>query len=159
MLQMTERDWRKTTLGARVRHAVERSKAGSNNAFAKAAGIASGPFSRIINDQSTGKVHRSPTLLAAIARAGGVSLHWLSTGEGQPEERHHEAPSVAAGPDRYPSRRAEAEALRGLVSDSAINAMLVEEHKGAPETDPGAEHWFARDLLSTSAPFRSWVKP
>jgi hypothetical protein len=45
--------------------------------------------------------------------------------------------------ERFPSRKAAAAALRGLVDDEAIDAMMSEEHYGT-DGDPGADFWLER---------------
>ncbi len=75
----------------------------------------------------------------AIARAAGVSLHWLVTGQGEREPYETNARPEAV----YPSRTAAAEAARKLgISEDAIRRVLASEEQH--DRDPGPRYWFAK---------------
>lgn len=52
---------------------------------------------------------------------------------------------IADSISRYPSKVAASAALRGVVSQQAIDAMMTEEHKGSTG-DPGSDFWFQRGV-------------
>lgn len=135
------RDWSASTFGERV--AFVAAKFPTQNKLGVAAGIESGPLSRLVNTKTRTAGNRSADLVTRIARAGGVSTEWLSTGEGQPETASEA--SSAAAPVAYPSKLSAAKGMEGLVDPQAIAAMMTEEHRGSDE-DPGPEFWTERIL-------------
>lgn len=83
--------------------------------------------------------------LAALARAAGVSVEWLASGEGEP--RLEGARAAQPGlhleyVERYPSRREAAAALAGLVRQDAIDGVLRWHLHN--EEDPGMAWWIER---------------
>lgn len=134
------KDWKASTLGERVEFALKRSGL-AHNVFARAAGLETATLSRVKADQSIGGKHeRQGSTLEPIARVAKVSLRWLTSGDGDPDD----APALVTAPaTRYPSKVPAAAAMRGIVSEEAIEAMLSEEHAGTT-TDPGPGFWMDR---------------
>lgn len=134
--------WNESTLAERLDH-VARVRGVSQNEIARGAGIAPGAFSLLRK-----RPRPSAEKLGQIARAWGVSLDWLSFGNG--------APFVStAGPDRYPNRAQAAQiALAGGVSQAAVHDVLQDVLNEA-EGDPPVLWWIHRMELRENAMRRS----
>lgn len=126
----------KTTLGARVEEAIRRSGL-AHNEFSRASGVSTPVLSRLKADTAETAGKRSAEELAKVARVGGVDLMWLAMGV-EPK-----ASALTPQSERYPSKAPAARAMRGILDDDAIEAMLSEEHYGSTE-DPGAVFWMTR---------------
>ncbi len=135
------RDWAETTLGERVLHAMKAAGyANRQNAFARDAKLPNPTLSRLANDKSPTAVRRSADVLSKIAEVAKVDPTWLARGTGEPTVTNGAAPE---NDEPYPSKRPAAAALRGLIDDQAIDAMLSEEHRGST-SDPGEAFWIGR---------------
>ncbi len=133
------RKWAESTLGERVEYAIKLAALGSQNDFARAAGLKTATLSRAKNDANPTAQHRAGDTIAAIARTAMVDTAWLVSGVGEPKGKAAEP----VEPNRYPSKTTAAKALAGIVDPEAIDAMLSEEHRGSTE-DPGAPFWVGR---------------
>jgi len=100
------KDWRKSTLGERIKHVADM-RGVSLNKLGALAGIASGPMSRLSRKDE--QIAASPETLVKLADAAAVNLTWLANGVG-PIER-------AAAKDSF----AILQLCRSLQVDSASN--------------------------------------
>lgn len=132
-------------IAARLRRALL-ARGLSQTELAEKAGIDKGHLSKLLKGER-GESTRKETR-EKLAGALDVDAQWLFAGYGPDPfggggSGQYEA--VKPNDDRYPSKRAAAAALQGVVAQQAIEAMMSEEHSGS-DGDPGADFWFDRGL-------------
>ena len=109
-------------LGERIAATAER--VGGKRALAEKAGIGESQLYRYINEENVPAL----SIVVAIAKVGGVSLHWLATGD--------EAVSSGAGPGPAPSEEEYKEGYDLVYTRAVYNAIYALCKELFPKTSP-----------------------
>ncbi|WP_406812452.1 XRE family transcriptional regulator [Histophilus somni] len=93
----------------------------SVNSFAKKVGVSQQAISKIVRGET-----RSPKNIVEIATALGVDVHWLKTGEGEPNITPHSSILVSNEPDEKHTHRINRYDFQLSAGDGIINSDYPE---------------------------------
>lgn len=119
----------------------------TQRSFARAAGMSSeSHVGQILRGTIAAESVQIDTL-QKIAAAGGVSVSWLQTGGGPPQNATSTAVTherFVVEDDDYPSRPEALELMRGKVDESILRALKARRLDN--RKDPGLDYWMSEAL-------------